>query len=164
MKNPENVHFSPTTPAAELNRIIRSGHPHAWEALDILSRLAQSGDKGICHLLNQIDQDVQLGLIKMPPYPESEVDSVNVDQAFFLTHPILALRTKIKQVMVSLDHELPPHTSNIEDFPNLPLYEAYVTMVRGGQLPPPSIDWYPNGPLALRKSPQLGDRPEHHND
>lgn len=148
----------------ELNRAIRSGDPDAWGALEALSLLAMSGDPEVQRLVNQIDQDVQLGLLKMPPFPETATSQDDTDFSFFLSNPLLAIRIKMKQIIVGLDHELPPHTSTIEEFPTLSLYNAYIAMIRGGQLPPPSIDWHINDPLGLKKPPKLGDIPEHHNE
>ena len=62
--------------------------------------------------------------------------------------PFLAIKTKIKQV-------------RDKEFPTLSLYDAYVALVRGGQLPPPSIDWHHDDPLGLKNPPKLGDIPEH---
>ena len=161
---PEHPSFSSTTPPQELNRAIRSGDPDAWGALEALSLLAMSGDPEIQRLVNQIDQDVRLGLLKMPPFPETTTAPDDTNVSFFLFHPLLAIRVKMKQIMIGLDHELSPHTSTIEGFTNLPLYEAYIAMVRGGQLPPPSIDWHYDDPLGINKPPKLGDIPEHHNE
>ena len=113
-----------------------------------------SGDPEIQRLVNQIDQDVRLGLLKMPPFPETTTAPDDTNVSFFLFHPLLAIRVKMKQIMVGLDHELSPHTSTIEGFPNLPLYQAYIAMVRGGQLPPPSIDWHYDDPLGINKASQ----------
>ncbi len=159
---PEHPSFSSTTPPQELNRAIRSGDPDAWAALEVLSLMAMSGNPEVEKLVNQIDQDVKFGLLKMPPFPEATTYEDDTDLSFFLFHPLLAIRIKMKQIMVGLDHELPPHTSTIEEFPTLSLYNAYIAMVRGGQLPPPSIDWHHDDPLGLKKPPKLGDIPEHH--
>lgn len=154
--------FSSTTPPTELARAIRASHPDAWEALDLLSRLAMSGDADVREILNHIDQDVELGLIRLPAYPEAVPAEADPNLAFLLIHPILALKTKIRQVLVGLDHTPPPFTSTVEEFPNLPPYRAYIALVRGGQFPPPTIDWFSDDPFGLQKPPQLGDRPEHH--
>ncbi|MBI2310575.1 hypothetical protein HYU90_01990 [Candidatus Collierbacteria bacterium] len=148
---PEHPSFSSTTPPQELNRAIRSGDPDAWNALEVLSLMAMSGNSEVQRLVNQIDQDVRLGIIKMPPFPETTTYEDDTDLSFFLFHPLLAIKTKIKQV-------------KDKEFPTLPLYEAYVAMVREGQLPPPSIDWHRNDPLGINKPPKLGDIPEHHNE
>lgn len=130
---PEHPSFSSTTPPQELNRAIRSGDPDAWGALEVLSLMAMSGDPEVQRLVNQIDQDVQLGLLKMPPFPETTTYEDDTDLSFILFHPLLAIRIKMKQIMVGLDHELPPYTSTIEEFPSLPLYKAYDAMVRAEQ-------------------------------
>ena len=147
----EHLSFSSTTPPSELNRAIRSGDPGAWEALELLSLLAMSEDPEAQGLVKQIDQDVQLGLLKMPPFPETTAAPDDIDISFFLFHPLLAIKTKIKQV-------------RDKEFPTLSLYDAYVALVRGEQLPPPSIDWHHDDPLGLKNPPKLGDIPEHHNE
>lgn len=156
----EHPPFSSTTPPQELNRAIRSGDPDAWSALEALSHMAMSGSPEVQRLVNQIDQDVQLGLLKMPPFPKTTIYEDDTDLSFILFHPLLAIRIKMKQIMVGLDQELPPHTSTIEEFPTLILWEAYAAMSRAGQFGP--ISWHPDDAYGLKHPPKLGDIPEHH--
>ncbi len=46
-------------------------------------------------------------------------------EALFIgLHPIEAVKTFSRQVTVCLEVEAPPHTSNFQEFPYLPLHEA----------------------------------------
>jgi hypothetical protein len=47
---------------------------------------------------------------------------------FVLAHPVKAVRTKSRQIAVSIEAAQPPSTSTWEEFPNLSIREAAETM------------------------------------
>jgi hypothetical protein len=46
------------------------------------------------------------------------------DVVYITTHPLGALKARIRQITVAIEHELPPHGTTIEEFPELSLSDA----------------------------------------
>ena len=108
------------------------------EAGDELSKIALGGFERAQELVREMDRAwSQRKLGQNPPGVEPQPRQNKQPQAknprgfmrskkllFVITHPLAALKTKARQVAVSIEHEQPPHTSTFEEFPELHVDEA----------------------------------------
>lgn len=107
--------------ANPFNKVIEAAEAGDLQAIHEVSLKALGGDKEAQEIINRIDSQVRNGELEII---EGNIIRQVSDVGFILRHPRLALRTKIRQELVGLEHALPPHTSTVEDFCTLPLQEA----------------------------------------
>lgn len=79
---------------------------------------------------------------------------------FAVAHPVQALRTKVRQVEVAIEHAQPPRGSSIEEFPKMNLASASESLGREQMKdwPERDVDLMLQGRL-----PRPGSHPEHPN-
>lgn len=94
------------------------------EAIEYISLQALGGNEGAKLVIGKIDEMVASGEIKIFNHKPGTKSESTPDIIFVIKHPILSLRTKVRQELVGLDWALPPGKSTIEEFPTLPLQEA----------------------------------------
>lgn len=84
-----------------------------------------------------------------------------------MAHPLEAVRARVRQIMVGIDHESPPVGSFIEDFPVLPVAEA-ARLIRS-EKPKSGIqleDWPESAQKEMNEGKIIhpdGRHPEHDN-
>ena len=86
------------------------------------------------------------------------------DILFTLFHPVDALKARIKQIEVAIEHATPPPGSTIEDFPSLSVKEA-TELIKEKSSGVPLSAWPLRDQKLMSegKMPFLGDHPEHPN-
>lgn len=108
-----------------LSLCVRAGGLDARAALEKLSKIAAGGHLKAQEQIRLIDEEVTTGELTLPNPPKNPKTSSLLRKAFFIVaHPLLSLRTMRRQTMVAIEEESPPHTSNFEDFPGLPVSQA----------------------------------------
>lgn len=91
-------------------------------ALEKLSGMAMGGDEQARERISQIEELVEEGGLIFTEAVDSRANFKDV--LFVATHPILSLRTRLRQVCVAIERGAPPFGSTIEDFPDLTLADA----------------------------------------
>lgn len=99
---------------------------NSLEALTELSGIAMGSSHPLAQeLVEKIDDKVSSGELALSAQaPNKDKPSFLYEAAYVVTHPILSLRTKMRQDAVGLDLEAPPHTSTWEEFPELSISQA----------------------------------------
>ena len=109
----------------ELNKAVWASGEDSLRALEELSEIAMGGHQEAREFINAIDDAVGAGELILASLPEQTKSSSKFNSVLFITtHPVLSAKAKLRQIMVSIEHEAPPHTSTWEEFPNLSVYEA----------------------------------------
>jgi len=96
----------------------------------------------------------------------SEIPTRAKDAFFIATHPILSIKAKVRQVFVAMEHEAPPHTSTIEEFPELSLADAARAMKAAGEEVPggvPKSAWSKADQERMARGERPLGHPEHPN-
>jgi hypothetical protein len=119
----------------ELNRTIRSGDNNSWRALETLKTIALGGNPKALGLLSGIDRDIESRRVSMPDLSaqigrKSKLDDV----CFIVAHPVLSIKAARRQLLASIEHQAPPHTSTWETFPKLTVKEAVLAMIEAGEV------------------------------
>ena len=81
------------------------------------------------------------------------------DFLFSIFHPIGAIRARVRQVGVAIEHASPPPGSSIEDYPNLSVKEA-ARLLKGGV---PLSAWSKSDQERLACGERPVGHPEHPN-
>lgn len=80
---------------------------------------------------------------------------------FVITHPILIINTLIRQTMVKIEHEAPPHGISIEDFADMPIIEAAKTIQKANNTP--NIIWSKSDQQRMANGELPKNPPQHLN-
>lgn len=88
-------------------------------AMDTLSKIALGGHGRARELVQELDR-LHPPIIEPGPQPKLSTK----DYLFIATHPIACIKAAARQAMVAIEHEGPPASSTIEEFPNLTVVQA----------------------------------------
>lgn len=88
------------------------------------------------------------------------------DVLFIATHPLLAIRAKVRQVFVAIEHEAPPQGITFEEFPELSLADATRAMAVTTEKPArgvPKSAWSKADQERMARGERPLGHPEHPN-